>query len=41
MKELVGKCTNCGKEIICMDGFLNGIIAENGELHCFECEDES
>ncbi|CAM4046002.1 hypothetical protein [Mesobacillus thioparans] len=37
MKELVGICDACGKEIFCMDGFLNG-IHDNGKLLCFECE---
>ncbi|WP_269430744.1 hypothetical protein [Domibacillus enclensis] len=40
MKELVGTCAVCGKDIYCMDGFLNG-VKENGELLCFPCADES
>ena len=39
MNELVGKCSTCGKEIYCENGFLNG-INENGKLACFECGEE-
>lgn len=37
MIEEVGKCVNCSKIVYCTDGFLNGIIEENGSLLCFEC----
>lgn len=40
MKEYVGACVRCGVKIYCMDGFLNGTVAENGELYCFECHDK-
>lgn len=40
MKEYVGACVRCGVNIYCMDGFLNGTVAENGELYCFECHDK-
>jgi hypothetical protein len=40
MKEFVGRCKNCEKDIYCLDGFLNGIILENHEVLCFECEKE-
>jgi hypothetical protein len=39
MRELVGKCEECGKDIYCMDGFLNG-IKEDGKLLCFDCTAE-
>jgi hypothetical protein len=41
MRELVGTCTCCEKEIYCLDGFLNGVITENKELYCFECYQSS
>ncbi|WP_180316659.1 hypothetical protein [Shouchella shacheensis] len=39
MKEEVGVCTQCGKRLYCMDGFLNGVYKEN-RLYCFECEEK-
>ena len=41
MKELIGPCTMCGKEIYCLDGFLNGVIQEDGTVVCFDCEGEA
>ncbi len=38
MQELVGRCRECGKEIFCLDGFLNG-VSENGRLVCFDCSE--
>lgn len=38
MRELVGKCESCGKDVFCLDGFLNG-VSEAGRLECFECAD--
>ncbi len=40
MRELIGKCKCCQKEVYCMDGFFNGVVLENGEIVCFSCEDE-
>ncbi|MFD2445801.1 hypothetical protein ACFSO7_17725 [Bacillus sp. CGMCC 1.16607] len=37
MKELIGKCSICQKELFCLDGFFNGIILETKELLCFDC----
>ncbi|WP_180960286.1 hypothetical protein [Neobacillus cucumis] len=37
MKELVGVCSECGKEVYCLDGFLNGVHTPNKELYCFDC----
>jgi hypothetical protein len=37
MKELIGKCSLCSKELFCLEGFFNGVILENKELVCFEC----
>ncbi|GIO25967.1 hypothetical protein J43TS3_05780 [Ornithinibacillus bavariensis] len=39
MKELVGKCAKCNKEIYCENGFLNG-VHENGKLTCFKCTEQ-
>lgn len=36
MRELVGTCTVCGKDVYCLDGFLNGVY-EEGQLICMEC----
>ncbi|MEN2467454.1 hypothetical protein [Ornithinibacillus sp. FSL M8-0202] len=36
MKELVGVCNRCGKEVYCENGFLDG-IHEGGELLCMLC----
>jgi hypothetical protein len=37
MKELVGNCTKCGKEIFCLDGFFNGVHLDGNQIHCFNC----
>ncbi len=37
MKEHVGKCSLCEKEIYCLDGFLDGVVSEDRALYCFEC----
>lgn len=37
MKELVGMCKNCNKDIFCLDGFFNGVLTEDKEIFCFEC----
>jgi hypothetical protein len=37
MRELVGTCTCCGKDIFCLDGFFNGMISDKKEIYCFEC----
>ncbi|MEH7373442.1 MULTISPECIES: hypothetical protein [Bacillaceae] len=39
MKELIGKCKCCSKEIYCLDGFFNGIHTEEKEIYCFECHE--
>lgn len=40
MKELVGKCAICDKDIYCLDGFFNGAVQEDGSIICFECDQE-
>ncbi|SDJ68635.1 hypothetical protein [Salimicrobium halophilum] len=37
MTEFVGYCASCEMEIYCRDGFLDGVIAEDKTLYCFEC----
>ncbi|MFJ5715787.1 hypothetical protein [Neobacillus sp. NPDC093127] len=37
MRELIGTCKSCDKEIYCLDGFFNGVITEEKENYCFEC----
>lgn len=39
MQELVGHCIVCNKEILCHDGFLNGVVLEDKSLICFTCLD--
>ena len=39
MRELIGPCSNCGKDIYCRDGFLDGVYVK-GELLCFDCAAE-
>ncbi|WP_173918298.1 hypothetical protein [Halobacillus sp. Marseille-Q1614] len=40
MREPVGKCVLCDKEVHCEDGFLNGVIGEDQKLRCFDCEEK-
>ena len=40
MRELVGPCANCGKDVYCRDGFLEGSYV-NGKLFCMECAEEN
>jgi hypothetical protein len=37
MQEHVGSCHMCDKDIFCLDGFLDGMLDEEGRLTCFEC----
>jgi hypothetical protein len=38
MDEFVGFCSDCGKPIYCLNGFLNGVVIDGkGTLHCFYC----
>jgi len=36
MRELIGPCVNCGKDVYCRDGFLEGVYM-NGKLLCNKC----
>jgi hypothetical protein len=40
VKELVGRCSCCGKELFCLDGFFNGIYTKDKKIICFECESQ-
>lgn len=40
MKELVGYCHKCGKEIFCLDGFFNGIHVDGKQINCFPCAEK-
>ncbi len=37
MKEYIGCCLYCKKEIYCLDGFFNGVHTETKDLLCFDC----
>ncbi|WP_462411985.1 hypothetical protein [Neobacillus sp. Marseille-QA0830] len=39
MKEFIGNCSCCNKEIFCLDGFFNGILTETKEIYCFDCHE--
>lgn len=39
MKEQVGTCIRCKKEVYCTDGFFYGIILDHGNILCFDCRD--
>lgn len=39
VKELVGNCSECGKKVFCLHGFLNGILDDKKKLLCFECSE--
>ena len=40
-REVVGRCKSCGKEIVCRDGFLEGVVDQYKDLICFSCEKEN
>ncbi|MDF2723793.1 MAG: hypothetical protein K0Q59_3468 [Paenibacillus sp.] len=37
--ELVGQCRECGKDVYCKGGFLDG-VTQNGKLYCHSCYEE-
>jgi len=41
MEELVGTCSQCGKQVYCRDGFLDGIVMSDKTVLCFDCEEEN
>lgn len=40
MKELVGTCSICNKEIYCENGFFNGVINDDQTILCFTCHED-
>jgi hypothetical protein len=40
MKELVGHCFICQKEVFCMDGFFQGEVSNSGETLCIICAEK-
>ena len=40
MKELVGTCCECGKNLYCLDGFFNGVLTEEKQTICFGCVEQ-
>ncbi|MCR2804103.1 hypothetical protein [Paenibacillus soyae] len=41
MQEKVGNCAECGGDVYCRGGFLQGVVQEDGTLICFSCMDEA
>jgi hypothetical protein len=41
MQEPVGECCDCGKTIFCDGGFLCGVVLENHELRCYDCDEKA
>jgi hypothetical protein len=39
MREAVGLCIRCAKEVFCTDGFLNGIVLDSSHILCFTCQE--
>ncbi|WP_255259783.1 hypothetical protein [Lentibacillus sp. CBA3610] len=39
MRELIGECRSCGKNVYCENGFFDG-VHEDGKLLCYDCADE-
>lgn len=37
LRELVGTCSCCNKEVYCLDGFLNGVLSDEKYIYCMEC----
>ncbi|RXT07042.1 DUF6306 domain-containing protein [Ammoniphilus sp. CFH 90114] len=40
MRDLIGTCIRCQKDIYCTDGFFNGITLESGNNLCLVCKDQ-
>ncbi|MFE8702177.1 hypothetical protein ACFYKX_16380 [Cytobacillus sp. FJAT-54145] len=38
MKEFVGHCFICKKELYCLEGFFDGVVAGE-QLLCFTCSE--
>jgi hypothetical protein len=40
MKEPVGSCRRCGKTVYCDNGFLEGVVLNEGGVICLECDEK-
>ena len=40
MREFIGTCQICNKDIYCEDGFFNGVLLPGHEYRCFECDEK-
>ncbi|GIN62548.1 hypothetical protein J27TS8_25410 [Robertmurraya siralis] len=38
MREYLGQCKICGKEICCENGFFNGVLLPEHDYLCFKCD---
>ena len=38
MQEPVGQCMDCGKTVFCDGGFLGGVVLEDHQLRCYDCD---
>jgi hypothetical protein len=37
MREYVGTCRDCSAKVYCHDGFIGGMVLDDGMLVCFDC----
>jgi DNA-directed RNA polymerase subunit RPC12/RpoP len=40
MQEPVGQCLDCGKTVFCDGGFLGGVVLEDHQLRCYDCDEK-
>lgn len=40
MKEWIGTCMDCGKDINCENGFFNGVLLPGHTYRCFDCDEK-
>ncbi len=40
MREVIGACQSCGKNVYCENGFFDGVQTEEGRLLCNECAEK-
>lgn len=40
MRELVGSCSICKREIFCLDGFFSGVYTDDKKIICFDCNEK-
>lgn len=39
MREFIGNCADCGKDLYCLDGFFYGILTKENNILCFDCHE--